>query len=272
MFEVLSEELQPQDLSFYANRDLALSISIGEVLLQSGAETTRVENTINILLEASNYCKENDVIVLTTGIFVTITDLTNRSHTMLKRVRRVVTNLSTISEINDLSRKYVANLLVYEEAVESLEEIRTKKIYPTYIEGLFCGFTSMTFCYMIFLDSINSLGAFFSGLIVHTFALYTIFKRIDSQFIQILFTSVLLVFVSIFVATFLPNSDINSIIIGSIMPLVPGSDMVTGVRDIVEGNFLSATARLLNALLVGVGIAVGVGIGLSFWVFIGGTI
>ncbi len=272
MFEKKIGDPQQQGLSYYANRDLALASGIGELMLKSGGETTRVENTINIILESSNYCKENDVIVLTTGLFVTITDLTDRSHTMLKRVTRATTNLTILSELNDLSRKYVANDLLYDEVMERLEELRTLKVYPTYIEGLFCGFTSMFFCYMIFLDNMNAIGAFFSGLIVHTFALYTIFKRIDSQFVQIIFTSILLVFVSIFVAAFVPHSDINSIIIGGIMPLVPGSEMVTGVRDIVEGNFLSAVARLLNALLIGVAIAVGVGIGLSCWLFIGGVI
>ncbi len=272
MFEEKIEDIQPLSLSYYANRDLTLAIGIGELMLKSGGETTRVENTIAIILKASNYCKENDVIVLTTGVFVTITDLTNRSHTMLKRVNRAVTNLTVISELNDLSRKYVVNALTYDEVMVELEKLRNLKVYPTYIEGLFSGFTSMLFCYMIFLDGWNSIGAFVTAFIGHTLALYTINKRIDSQFVQIIFTSVLLVLVSIFVVPFVPQSDINRIIIGGIMPLVPGSEMVTGVRDIVEGNFLSATARLLNALLIGVGIAVGVGIGLSAWLFIGGTI
>ncbi|MFV0519802.1 MAG: threonine/serine exporter ThrE family protein [Lachnospirales bacterium] len=265
----LNEEIK--DLAFYANRDLTLAIAIGELMLKSGGETTRVENTISIILKSSNYCKESDVIVLTTGIFVTITDMANRSHTMLKRVNKIVTNLNRISELNELSRKFVSKELTYDEIDEKINFLETSLIYPIYFEGLFSGFTSAAFCYMIFLDIYNSIGAFFSALVVHTFALYVINRKIDSQFVQIIFASMLLVFGSVFVAIFIPNDDINRIIIGGIMPLVPGSEMVTGVRDIVEGNFLSATARLLNAILIGVGIAVGVGIGLSLWLFIGGT-
>lgn len=54
-------------------------------------------------------------------------------------------------------------------------------------------------------------------------------------------------------------------IIGSIMPLIPGVAFVNAIRDIADSDFLSGTVRMIDALLVFVYIAIGVGITLSIY-------
>ena len=58
--------------------------------------------------------------------------------------------------------------------------------------------------------------------------------------------------------------NINTIIVGSIFPLLPGVVMTNAIRDIMEGNFISGTSKLMEALLVAVAIACGVGLSLSY--------
>ena len=58
--------------------------------------------------------------------------------------------------------------------------------------------------------------------------------------------------------------DMDKIIIGSIMPLVPGIAMTMAIRDFFNGDYLSGTIRLMDALIIGLSIAAGVGAVLTF--------
>ena len=53
------------------------------------------------------------------------------------------------------------------------------------------------------------------------------------------------------------NSLQDKIIIGAIMPLVPGIAFTTAIRDIYNADYLSGTIHLLDALITAVCIAVG---------------
>lgn len=53
---------------------------------------------------------------------------------------------------------------------------------------------------------------------------------------------------------------LDGIIIGAIMPLIPGLAFTNAIRDIADSDFLSGTVRMMDALMVFVYIAVGVGI------------
>jgi len=57
-----------------------------------------------------------------------------------------------------------------------------------------------------------------------------------------------------------PVADPDTIIIGSIMTLVPGVAITNAVLDTINGDYLSGTVRLLDAILVFLSIAIGVGV------------
>ena len=52
----------------------------------------------------------------------------------------------------------------------------------------------------------------------------------------------------------------SHMISGSIMPLVPGLAFTNGIRDIADGDYISGTVRMIDAVLVACCIALGVGI------------
>ena len=54
-----------------------------------------------------------------------------------------------------------------------------------------------------------------------------------------------------------------ALIIGGIMPLLPGLSMTNAIRDTINGDLVSGSARALEALLACVAIAAGVGVVLS---------
>ena len=59
----------------------------------------------------------------------------------------------------------------------------------------------------------------------------------------------------------LPGLQVNFAIIGALMVLTPGVALTMGVRDILNGDYLSGSIRLLDALLIAGSIAGGVVLG-----------
>lgn len=102
------------------------AILAGEIMLKSGAETYRVEDTINRILETSN-AQTVETVVLMTGIFVTLDDAEFDPITVNKRVHARGMNLNRIDRVNTVSRSYCAGELSLQEAYEMLKQIHSKQ-------------------------------------------------------------------------------------------------------------------------------------------------
>ena len=66
---------------------------------------------------------------------------------------------------------------------------------------------------------------------------------------------------AIAVQAVVPAVSANAAIIGALMVLTPGVALTMGVRDILNGDYLSGSIRLLDALLIAGSIAGGVVLG-----------
>ena len=73
-------------------------------------------------------------------------------------------------------------------------------------------------------------------------------------------------------AAMIPGIQPNSIIIGSIMLLVPGLAITNSIRDTLAGDLLSGIARAMESFLIAVAIAAGSGIVLKLWYLLAGGI
>ena len=54
--------------------------------------------------------------------------------------------------------------------------------------------------------------------------------------------------------------SLDKVIIGGIIPLVPGVALTNGIRDVANCDYLSGTIRAIDAVLIAAGIALGVGL------------
>ena len=62
----------------------------------------------------------------------------------------------------------------------------------------------------------------------------------------------------------------TSLIVGSIMPLLPGVAFIKGLRDLISGNLIAGVSRIVESCLISAAIAVGVGVVLDLTVRFGG--
>ncbi|MEW6280276.1 MAG: threonine/serine exporter family protein, partial [Candidatus Eremiobacterota bacterium] len=91
-----------------------------------------------------------------------------------------------------------------------------------------------------------------------------------SEFLEGRFPGFLALCLAAFVATvwgvlngFWFALDAQKIVLGAILPMMPGLSLVGSVRDLIAGDLVSGVARGADALLVASAIAVGVLAGLS---------
>ena len=92
-----------------------IAVKAGEILLTSGAEIYRVEDTINRICEAYNIKCES--FVLPTGIFVSAYNSQGDTVSFVKRIRERTINLEKIELVNSFSRSLRNMNLDYKRAI-----------------------------------------------------------------------------------------------------------------------------------------------------------
>ena len=56
------------------------------------------------------------------------------------------------------------------------------------------------------------------------------------------------------------GDNLSHMMIGSIIPLIPGVPFTNGIRDLVDGDYIAGSVRLLDAMLAVLCVAIGVGV------------
>ena len=87
--------------------------------------------------------------------------------------------------------------------------------------------------------------------------------KLPSFFGTLLSSAAASVLASGFLRMFPFFGNLDSVIIASIMPLVPGVAITNAVFDTLHGDYLSGTARMLEAFVTAAAVAMGIGIGLG---------
>ena len=61
------------------------------------------------------------------------------------------------------------------------------------------------------------------------------------------------------------NCTMQNIIVGALMPFLPGLPFTNGVRDYIGGDLLSGNSRIAEAVLFALSIAVGLAFAVKVW-------
>lgn len=248
-------------VAFNDKEVMELAMQAGYVLLSSGAEIFRVEETMERICRHYGI-KSNRDFVLTNGIFMTAGDENDSFFAKILRVRVSGSRLDKIEAVNKLSRKIEEGMYTPSQA---MEEIRRIKELPSKSAGsqIFAsGASCAAFC-ILFGGNLNDcLAAFFVGLVLYVYVLF-VSDRYLSKIVGNIGGGMLATVLCIFMYTFEIGEHMNFMIIGSIIPLIPGVSFTNAIREIAEENYISGAVRLLDALLVFLCIAIGVGIGIS---------
>lgn len=234
---------------------LTALLNMAEAMLVCGSEITRVEDTISRMGLAFGAAHMN-VFVITSCIIVTM-GLPNGEE--LTQTRRVTvaggTDFVKMEHFNDLSRRCCAGLVAPEDLPAEVKAI--SQMQPERWRG-YLGSVLAAGGFAVFFG-----GSLFDGAVAALFALLICWfqeKLLPLSMNQLSFNLLCSVIVGTLTGictNFLTVLQLDKIMIGYIMLLIPGLAMTNSIRNILVGNTISGVMRLIEAILWAAALALG---------------
>lgn len=256
----------------FQKRILILAVRAGEIMMKSGAEIYRVEDTITRICKAGKISYV-DVFATPTGIFVTLDEGKRDSDvfTYVRRIKGSKTDLSRISDINRFSREFTTTDLSVDEGMEILTEIEAKPAFSFPLQLLGAGLIAAFFCILFDGSAIDAADSFIIGGFSYTLSM--VLSRIDLNFfIRGFMCCLAATFLALLAVSLGIAQSSSAIVIGVMMIFVPGVAITNSMRDFLSGDMVSGMARLSEAVIIAVSLAAGAGIMLKLWTILGGAL
>jgi len=242
-----------------SNRALEIAALAGRILLENGAEISRVEETMERI--ANHYgVEDRSFFVLSNGIFST----SGSGYAKAEYIPFKGAQLMRVSAVNQLCRDICSDKINQEQALIKLSEVRDMKPKHPLVQILGSAIGSAGFCVIFGGGKLDLLAAFVVGAILWTFVVFVsapYLSKIAGNIVgSLLATSLCITFYKIGFGV-----NLGNMIIGSLIPLIPGIPFTNGIRDIANEDYIAGTTRLLDALMVFFAIAIGVALSLILY-------
>lgn len=242
---------------------IAVVMQAGVMFLEAGAEVYRAEATINRLGKAIPGVDDCISYVTVTGIMCSMV-AHGQAVTRIARVGSTSRNLSVINAINQLSRNAELYHFTSEQVENTLKKIMKLPVYSNKSLALFGALGALGFA-IFFNGTPVEIGAVFViGLVIQMISNWLSQFEINQIFVNGL-AAFGAAFASEWVHYYISSASVDTMIISSIMLLVPGLTMTNSIRDTVMGEYLSGVARGAEALIIATSIAVGVALALAIF-------
>ena len=236
--------------------ELETVLYAGNLLLSSGAEIYRAEETMHRIADAM-HIKDLDAYVTNRGIFASGNVPGKGIESRIMSVPDKELNIDKIEAVNELSREVCSNrmdLLYLKTSLQNIANMGEQNVAEkilSYFLGAGC------FSYAIGTSFRDSLCAAIIGSLVGFYMIWSKY-RIKSRVLITIIASVLTAVLSHFCVAIGLGSKLSFIIIGAMMDLVPGVAFVNSVREFSQNNFATGQTLLTSALLTCVSMASGV--------------
>ncbi len=237
------------------NTLMDLAADLGYELSMSGAETFRVEDSMEHVL--SSYGVSSEVFAIPNYLIVSILTETGKPITRMRRVGYHGNNLDAVEKLNALSRKICSEHPEPAEAMRWLDEVRRAVLsynFPAYLLGNFlaaAGFAMLFGC-----GPADMLLSGICGLLCGL-----ILRFMDRMKVNPFFTTITAAFAMALTAYGLNlcgiAHNVDGVIIGGLMILVPGLLFTNAMRDIILGDTNSGIYRLVQVILIALAMAIG---------------
>lgn len=236
----------------------------GKIMLQSGAETYRVEDTMTRIADSFGIYGSHSFVTPTGIIF----SIDGSEPTKLVRVSERSTDLKKVTIVNSISRKLTGREISLKEAYDELKVIeRTNFAYPVWIQIMAAALSSGCFLIMFnggwndFFPAVIAGGLGFTGLIY-------LHRLVQVKFFSECLASLIIGLIAVLFVRSGLGHELDKIIIGSVMPLVPGLLITNAVRDLMAGHLVSGISKGAEAFLTAFAIGTGIAVVISFFTMI----
>ena len=242
----------------------------GLLILENGGETFRAEETVLRICTAGGYIGSN-VIAFPTGLFLTLMNGDQIYGTVVRSLNKRCINLDKLARANYLARSFESGEIDADTAYAELKTInrseKKNKILSAFTAGMATGLFAILYGGIWFDCIIGFIGGFIVQYISASF------KRTDIYHFAIsMIGSTVISVIAVAAVAVCGIGNIDIIIIGGLMPLLPGLAMTNAIRDTMMGDLVSGMARIGEVLLIAVSLAAGAGIVLMIYLSLGGVL
>lgn len=229
---------------------------MGCEMLSCGAEIYRVEDTVRRLLAAYNI--DGEVFAIPNCVIVSIADDDGEILTRMHRASPSSTDIALLESYNALSRRLCAKppknpgTLLHE--IYLIKEKNVSFPLPLQLLGYFIG--AFFFCMFFGGGILDAFVAGFGGLAAGV-TMYILDRCKCNYFIATVVAAFFLAFIAyIFLAVGL-TLNIQMVISGAIMSLVPGLVFTNFLSDLLTGDVIAGLSTFVRAMLSAAAVALG---------------
>ncbi len=234
----------------------------GEIMLKSGAETYRVEETMSLIAKAASMDGVNSFVTPTSIIFSFCGE--NKDRTRMIRVTDRAFDLNKVTMVNEVSRQFVSGKITLMDAYQRLQQIdQMKPLYPSWLQHIAAGLASGSFALLIGAAKFDFLPTALAAILVNLGVFYfqqvlqvKFFAEFMAGFIGGLF--------SLLCYKLFPGLHLDLLLIGTMLPLFPGIAVTNSLRDLMAGDLVAGVSRGAEAILTALSVAIAAAIIVSF--------
>ena len=166
-------------------------------------------------------------------------------------------SLDKVVAVNQLSRDISQGRCDINQLEQRLNDIRAMKAKPVWEQIVASSLGSAAFCIIFGGGFDDCLIATIAGLLLWIFILF-VGKHHLSRIMSNTLGGLLASFFCIVMYKLGVGTHLSNMIIGAVIPLIPGVAFTNGIRDLANEDYIAGVTRLLDALLTFFCIAMGV--------------
>ncbi len=243
---------------------MELAYEAGAILLENGAEISRVDETMRRI--AGHYGVDDEsFFVLSNGIMATA-----RGFARTKFIPIKGTSLDKVVAVNQLSREVSEGKCDLGQLESQLKAIRAMRPKPAWEQIAASAFGSAAFCIIFGGGFADSIAAFVAGLVLWVYMLFVGYRHL-SRIAGAITGGLLATLLCGVMYKLGLGTHLSNMIIGAIIPLIPGVPFTNGIRDLAHEDYIAGITRLLDALLTFFCISMGVALAFMLDATISGT-
>jgi uncharacterized membrane protein YjjP (DUF1212 family) len=231
----------------------------GKIMTESGSEIYRVEDTMTRIAKNSGIEKPESYVTLT-GLFINI-----ETFTQLENVRIREIHLAKVERVNSLSREYAQGKLRLDELYAALEKVDQAVFsFPYSLQLFSAGIVSATLMYIFGGTGADFLITFLIGAAGYAISTFTT-RTLHVHYLNNFFAALAIGWLAYCAVHYHLGFQADTIIIGAVMPLVPGVPITNAFRDVLAGHLIGGMARGMEAILIAASIGIGIAVAIKFF-------
>lgn len=226
----------------------------GRILIENGSEMTRVIDTMQRIAHNAGV-DSAQMFVTVTGIVISVN---NTPNAQVATIERRTIDLDKVARVNELSRAFAEQKLSLTTLAKRLDRIdNDTPTFSFWLRLLAAALLSAVLLIVFTNEYVDAPAGFVIG--GAGYAVFDFFNRqFKVQFLSEFIASLVIGLLAAIAVRLHLGQYLDNIIIGSVMPLVPGVPITNAVRDLVGGNLISGPARAVEALLSAAAIGTGI--------------